>query len=217
MNRVVTCRSSSLGPHGCLPTPQDTTRAELESGGKTAQKVLHARERVLEILQSENACTEWFRTKDPDPAGTFRSLSFELDRKGQEYVLEKRTTGTFTVFYNPYVAKVIQGDGSFSKITLNVNGAFFYPTAQVSNEAAEGGPISIRGLRSLQVGPYVGNTLRAQVLTLLHEFGHLIDMLPADEGDRDGRSLHNTMDVLQHCRSEVESKAQTILQLATGR
>ena len=59
----------------------------------------------------------------------------------------------------------------------------------------------------------MGNTLRAQVLTLLHEYGHLIDMLPVDEGDRDGRSLQNTLEVLQHCRAEIESKAQTILQL----
>ena len=214
MNPVVTCNSSSLGPNGCLSAPRDTSLQQLEVGGKTGQKVLQARERVLEILQSENACTEWFRTKDPDPAATFRTLTFELDRKGQEHIVEKRSSDSLTQFYNPYVARVIQGNGSFSTITLNVNGAFFLPIAQVTNDPVEGGPISFHGVHTLQVGPYAGNTLRAQVVTLLHELGHLENLLPVDEGDRDGKSLQNTMEVLRNCRPEIEVKNKVTSQLA---
>jgi hypothetical protein len=60
----------------------------------------------------------------------------------------------------------------------------------------------------LYVGPYTGNTLHAQVATLLHEFGHLLDLLPVDEGDQDGKSVHNTYEVLRYCRAEVESKVK---------
>jgi len=55
---------------------------EIWRPGQAGQKILRARDRVLEILQSENACSAWFREKDPAPAATFRTLSFEIDRKG---------------------------------------------------------------------------------------------------------------------------------------
>lgn len=213
-NAVATCSAFSLGPNGCLPTPRDWAREKLETRGKTGQRILQARERVLEILQTENACSEWFRTKDSDPAGTFRTLTFDIDRKGQEYVVGRKDLAAITVFYHPYVAKVIQGNGSYSTITLNANGAFFFPTAQVRNQAADGGPVVFHGLRTLQVGPYTGNTLPAQVLTLLHELGHLVDILPVDENDREGRSLQNSMEVLRYCRPEIESRAKTLSPLA---
>jgi hypothetical protein len=58
------------------------------------------------------------------------------------------------------------------------------------------------------VGPYAGDTLHAQVLALLHEFGHIVDLLPTDEGDLDGKSERNTAEVLRFCRAEVESKVR---------
>jgi hypothetical protein len=39
----------------------------------------------------------------------------------------------------------------------------------------------------------------------LHEFGHLVDLLPTDEGDKDGKSDWNTNEVLRFCREEIES------------
>ena len=133
---------------------------------------------------------------------------------GKARVLERKDLASISVFYNPYVAKVIQGDGSYATITLNANGAFFFPTAQVTNQSADGGPLAFRGLRPLQVGPYAGNTLQAQVLTLLHELGHLVDILPVDENDREGRSLQNSMEVLRYCRPEIESRGKTLSPLA---
>jgi len=59
----------------------------------------------------------------------------------------------------------------------------------------------------LRVGPYTGNSLHAQVLALLHEFGHLVDLLPADGGDEEAKSMQNTAEVLRFCRAEIESKA----------
>jgi len=201
------CTASNVRAPGCGPL-RDTVRESLNTTGKTGQKIFVARARVLDILQSENACTQWYRTKDPDPAATFRTLSFEVDRKGGNFIVETRISGEVRVFHNPYVARVIQGDGSYATITLNEHGAFFSTIANVEEAPREGGTLSFRGVHPLQVGPYAGNTLTAQVLTLLHEFGHLLELLPIDEGDRDGKSMQNSMEVLRYCRSEIESFAR---------
>jgi hypothetical protein len=176
--------------------------------GKPGHKILRARERVLEILQTENACSAWFREKDSNPANTFRTLRFAVDRKGEEFVLESGNPGDMTIFRNPYVARVFQGDGSYATITINLRGAFFSPMARVIEIQKEGRPWSLRGARLLGVGPYAGDSMHAQILALLHEFGHLVDLLPTDEGDQDGKSVQNTGEVLRFCRAEVQSKAK---------
>ena len=40
--------------------------------------ITRARDQTLEMLQTENACSAWFREAEPDPAGVFRSLHFEI-------------------------------------------------------------------------------------------------------------------------------------------
>jgi hypothetical protein len=199
----------TLGPgaNGCKPL-RDSALDHVSADAKTGRKILQARDRVLEILQSDNACTEWFRTKDDDPAATFRTLTFEVDHKGDPFVVETKEAGDLTTFRNPYVAQVIQGSGAYSTVKLNVNGAFFSAMGTMVNQSNEGGPFRTRGARLLQVGPYPGNTPQAQVLTLLHEFGHLVDLLPVDQGDRDGQSVRNSMEVLRYCRAEVEGKGK---------
>ena len=196
------------GASGCSRL-KDSGVDRLSASAKTGRKILQARDRILEILQADNACTQWFRTKDDDPAATFRTLSFDVDHKGDEFVVEVIESGALTTFRNPYVARVIQGNGANSTVTLNVNGAFFVALGTMVNQSKEGGPMMHRGARLLQVGPYPGNTLQAQVLTLLHEFGHLLDLLPVDEGDRNGQSVHNSMEVLRYCRPEVEGKVRS--------
>jgi hypothetical protein len=174
--------------------------------GRPGREILQARDKVLEILQADNACSQWYRSKDADPEATFRTLIFELDSKAIDYVLEIGEPEGVNVFHNPYVASVTQGGGSYSMVTINRNGAFFAALAKVANQPREGGPLSFRGVRYLKVGPYGGNTLQAQVLTLLHEFGHLLDLLPTDKDDYEGRSVQNTMEVLRYCGAQVESK-----------
>jgi hypothetical protein len=201
------CSPADLGRSGCNAAKEQVP-GDLGVMGKAGQTILRARERVLEILETENGCSDWFRSKDPSPAATFRTLSFALDGKGEEYVQESRDLGPLEVFRSPYVARVYQGDGSYATVTLNRRGAFFFGLSRVMEVPKEGGPGNYQGFRLLYVGPYAGNTLHAQVATLLHEFGHLVDLLPSDEGDQDGRSLRNTYEVLRHCRAEVESKVQ---------
>jgi hypothetical protein len=174
--------------------------------GRPGHEILQARDKVLEILQTDNACSQWYRSKDADPAATFRTLSFELDHKGMDHVVETWEPEGLIIFRNPYVASVTQGGGSYSMVTINRNGAFFVAMAKVADQPREGGPMSFRGVRYLKVGPYGGNTLQAQVVTLLHEFGHLLELLPSDKDDYDGKSVQNTMEVLRYCRAQVESK-----------
>jgi len=201
------CKPFSPAQTGCN-APRDLVQEELATMGKPGQKILRARERVLEILQTENACSAWFREKDSNPAATFRTLSFTVDRKGEDFVLESRNPGDLNIFRNPYVARVFQGDGSYATITINLRGAFFSPQARAVEVQKEGGPWSLHGTRVLGVGPYAGDSMHAQILALLHEFGHLVDLLPADKGDQDGKSVQNTSEVLRFCRAEVESKAR---------
>lgn len=197
------CASDSTGTLRC--TGDVGLQPTFEGLGKKGPSVLGARARVLDILKSENACTEWLRQRDPDPASTFRTLSFTVDSKAVDYVIARRESIGAEVIVNPYVATVMQDGGEFQTITLNAGGAFFRPSASLKIVATEGGPVSFRGVRTLRVGPYLGSTLQAQVTTLLHELGHVHGLLPLDTDDANGQSAANTREVLQHCQSEIES------------
>lgn len=205
VNPIVPCGSINPTPAGCAPAV-DYVQLDLRTMGKPGEKVLQARKRVLEILQTDNACTEWYRTKDADPAVTFRTLTFTLERKDDEYVRESSEPGGFTQIRSPYVARVVQAQGRNATVTLNSNGAFFSPLATVIDDQREGGPLLTRGTREIRVGPYMGGTFHAQVASLLHEFGHVIDLLPVDHDDFQGKSQHNTEEVLRFCRAEIESR-----------
>jgi hypothetical protein len=211
---VEPCAPSLRVAAGCAPA-KDYVRDDLNTLGKQGQSILRARDKVLQILQAQNACSAWYRTKDPDPAATFRTLTFALDRDGDVYVRSIPEPGGIQLIRNPYVASVIQGGGPSSTVTLNINGAFFFSMGTLVDDRSEGGPLSFRGARPIQVGPYSGGSFRAQVLALLHEFGHVIDLLPADRDDYEGKSRQNTADVLHVCRAQVESKETPHTSLAS--
>jgi hypothetical protein len=122
--------------------------------------------------------------------------------------MERRDTGDSRVFIHPYVANVLQDGGEFQNITLNAGGAFFRPSATLIRLPKEGGPVQFEGARVLMVGPYMGNTLQAQITALLHEFGHVTGLLPLDTNDVHGQSSANTREVLRHCRPEIDSAAR---------
>jgi hypothetical protein len=205
------CDATNRAGTGC-EYAKDLEQANLEAMGKAGQKISRAREKVLAILGAENACSAWFREKDAHPAATFRTLRFELDLRGEEFIRESRDLGPLDIFRNPYVARVIQGDGPYGTVTINPKGAFFSAMAQVLEMNKEGGPPSLRGVRLLHVGPYAGDTLPAQTATLLHEFGHVLDILPTDRDNVDGKSVQNTHEVLRYCSAEIDlrSKRSTV-------
>jgi len=201
----VPCNLATQSTHSCSAS-SDIVRDDLNTMGKRGQSILHARDKVLEILQTDNACSEWYRTKDTNPAATFRTLTFALDRDSDIYVRSMPESSGIQLIRNPYVAKVLQGEGTNATVTINVNGAFFFSMGTVVDDRFEGGPVSFRGARAIQVGPYSGGSFHAQVLSLLHEFGHVIDLLPTDRDDYEGKSRQNTAEVLHACRAQVESK-----------
>jgi len=198
------CEAAYRVEAGCEEA-KDGVQSDLETMGKAGQKILRAREKVLEILGTENGCSAWFRSKDSNPAATFRTLRYELDLHGEEYILESRDAGPLNLFRNPYVARVVQGDGAYGTITINPKGAFFAVMARVFEVNRDGGPANMRATRLLRVGPYDGDTLAAEVVTLLHEFGHVLDILPSDQDNVEGRSVRNTYEVLRNCRAKLDS------------
>jgi hypothetical protein len=193
---------------------EDTVPAELSALGKPGLKIARAREKVLDILRSENVCTEWFETKDNTPADTFRSLNFLLDLHGPQDIVESIREESIVVRRQPYVAQATQDAGAHTTITINANGAFYRPQGNVLKIVPEGGPVHSVGTRLLTVGSYRGDTLPAQTVTLLHELGHIIDLLPEDADNLDGKSVRNTDEVLRHCRAEVEARSQQARQTA---
>lgn len=199
------CNLATQSTHPCSAS-SDIVRDDLNTMGKRGQIILRARDKVLEILQTENACSAWYRTKDPNPAATFRTLTFALDRDGDVYARLIPESGGVQLIRNPYVARVLQGEGPSATVTINENGAFFFSVTNLVANRFEGGPLNFRGVRVTSVGPYSGGSFRAQVLALLHEFGHVIDLLPLDHDDYEGKSRQNTADVLRVCRAQVESK-----------
>jgi hypothetical protein len=170
---------------------------------------------VVGILQSENACSAWYREKDPDPAGTFQTLEFDLDRKGPTYILESDINPALGLYWHPYVAMSAENAGPGATIKLNSNGAFFHSDATVRKSSQEGGPMRAGGIRELKIDSYIGDTLPAQITALLHELGHITGRIPPDPDKIDGMSGRNTAEVLRFCRAEVESAAKHPLRMAS--
>lgn len=200
--------SAVPGQPGCSPSA-DVAAPSLAALGKQGLGIQQARDLVLAILGSDNACTEWFQTKEPDPAYVFSSLGFFIDRHGQADVYEVERQNLMAVFLEPYVASATQDGGSFTTITINASGAFYRTQGNVQKRNSEAGPGEWHGTHYLTVGGYLGDTLPARVVTLLHELGHVIDLLPWDGDNLDGHSVRNTDEVLRHCRTEIETTVRS--------
>ena len=201
--------SAALSSHdSACPSPADPISGQLDSLGKPGAEIRSAREETLEILQSPNACSAWFAAKDPDVDRTFHSLGFLIDQQGPSDVLASFSASPYAMIRQPYVARATQDGGANTEITINAHGAFYRKLAKVQKVNSQGGPDLPSGQQWLTVGAYTGNTLQAQILTLLHELGHVIDLLPEDADDLDGKSAKNTSEVLRHCRPVIEAFAK---------
>jgi hypothetical protein len=177
------CRLPVTGNPGVprfLPCNEDehTVPTELSALGKAGLKIARAREEVLDILSYTNPCVEWFETKEATPAALFQSLNFFLDRHGPQDIFESMNKESNIVRQQPYVAQATQNGGAHTAIVINLNGAFYRPQGQLIKVGQESGPPRTDRTQPLTVGNYGGDTLPAQVTTLLHELGHIIDLLP---------------------------------------
>jgi hypothetical protein len=183
--------------------------------------VAAAREAVSTILAGENACSAWFRQFDPDSARTFQSLHFQIELQGPDHVFRERGDDGVWIEHGPYIARTLQNTGSGSIVTLNARGAFFRARNQIYQKDWQGGmPYETGILRNIHVGPYDGGTLRAQIVTLLHELAHVVGAIPEDDSRKfgPGRSQQNTELVLRHCKAvaEISAKRSVLIVVQTG-
>ena len=206
---------SSEQSQGALPavSSADPVRDELEAMGASGFYIVRAREEVLEILREGNSCSLWYAEAEPELVGRFRSLHFQLDEQGETLSRGEYNSGDVS-YREPYVARAQENVGNGSIITLNAHGAFFQTHAPAKLRLQPGGPLTAVGPRLLHVADYTGGSLNAQVTTLLHEFGHVVGVLPVDSGEANSAllSTQNTATLLRHCRKQIEaSRDRTIL------
>lgn len=189
-------------------TPDSRVESELAAMGKRGAVIARARDQVLTILQEENACTAWFRQADPDPAGVFQSLHYEIGSGKPAYIF-RMADGRGEQFYKqPWAARTTENGGPNSTVELNANGPFFNYISPVMEVRPGGIPVRPAGLQRLAIASFRGETNEAQMTALLHELGHIIGRLPEDDDSWDGRSSRNTAEVLRHCKDEIRRKAK---------
>lgn len=192
---------------------EDPVETELLAMGSDGMLIAGARQQVLEILREENSCSGWFAQEEPNPAVKFASLHFQSDAAGSSFSLGDFDAAGFFI-KQPYVARAQENVGPGSIITLNAHGAFFQQRAGTMFRLPGSKTYSRPTISILHVGDYQGGSLKAQVATLLHEYAHIVGLIPVDTGRPDGAQLstQNTETVLRHCRKEVDASLnRTIL------
>jgi hypothetical protein len=214
--------TASLG-HGDVreKANEDPVLEELKAMGERGLVIERAREEVLEILEGHNRCAAWFQQAEPDAARKFRSLRYTIDESGPQYTLKLQNGAGGWLYQQPYVARSIEDASAGSTITINGKGAFFRLRSGVRIVPKDGGPAGLSASQLLRLDLYLGGTFDAQATALLHEFSHVVGLLPVDGGSAFGAELstHNTQIVLRHCRAEVEAAGKhkgLFLNPATG-
>ena len=189
----------------------DSIREQLLAMGKPGLTVVQAREHVIEILQSQNSCSAWFREADQDAASTFASLKFVIETDGPKEVLGLPSYSGEMLLKHPYSARALENAGANSYVVLNAKGAFFVHAAPVLRQESQGGFFRPSGWHHLLVGSYRGNTLAAQITILLHELGHVVGRLPDDSDELSHQSERNTSEVLRFCHKQIKAAARNRL------
>ena len=185
----------------------DPVQEELKAMGERGLMILRARESVVEILEGQNRCATWFAQAEPDAVSKFRSLHYRIDESGAQYTSKIQGADGKWWYEQPYVASSIEGATTGATITINGGGAFFQLRSGLRVVPIDGGPGGPGVSPTLRIDFYMGGTLHAQVVALLHELSHIAGLLPADGGNLAGRELstQNTQVVLRHCRAQVEA------------
>jgi len=188
--------------------------AELSRLGSVGLPVAGARQQVLQILGEHSSCSAWFSQAEDNPQQKFASLHYLIDEEGEDTAVGEAGAIGLT-FREPYVARAQENVGAGSVITLNAHGAFFRARAPFKVRLHDGAPMFERSPVYLHVARYSGGSLNAQVATLLHEYAHIVGLLPIDFGRADSGSVstQNTFTVLQHCRKQVEASSKRVVVL----
>lgn len=190
----------------------DLIEDELVTMGRPGLLIAAARQEVLQILREGNACSAWYAQKEPDPAEKFATLHFRVDSGGESTAHPSDLADG--LYRQPYVARSQQNVGRGSFITFNAHGAFFQLRAPTDIWVLATSPFHPRFLQ-VRVGTYEGGSLKAQVTTMLHEYAHIVDLLPLDYGRAESARLstQNTQTVLNHCLAQIEASPNRTITL----
>ena len=190
----------------------------IRASGDEGAAIARARAAVLEILRSSNSCSTWFAKSDPDVVETFASLQFWVEKNGPDHIVKERGDRGDWIEHGPYVARTSQSTGRGTNVAINAHGAFFQNKAEVFKIGWEQGyELPTNTWQPLHAGPYQGATAKAQILTLLHEFAHIVGAIPSDGTTPAGlnRSQENTETILKYCKTSVNSSSShAIIELA---
>lgn len=213
--------AAAQAPAKLLPTPVSSLRfasdraadpgaEELKSLGERGAMIEQARREVISILAEENSCSAWFRAAEPQAVEKFRSLRFALDSSSNSEIRKFEAWQTNPVFYQPFVARTGQNVGRGSTIMINAGGAFFKEWAPVRVMVNLQDKGYVHSFKRLVVGSFPGGSEEARILTLLHELGHVLDMLPIDSGVPSGPELStaNTELVAHRCGAKIREMAK---------
>jgi len=189
----------------------DPVEKELLALGRFGESIQSVRAETLGLLSEEGSCSAWFRAAEPEAAAKFRSLRYAVDSTDPGEILKIQESNP-PVTIQPYVARTGEDVGPGSTITLNAHGAFFQELARVRTRYSLNDFTLDNKYRPLVVGNFSGGTPAARLLTLLHEFGHVVGILPIDAGVPAGPmlSVRNTETVLSHCGSQIRAHAKNI-------
>lgn len=196
----------------------DPSGDELQSLGSQGLTIEQARVEVMSILTEDNSCSAWFRTAEQEASEKFRSLRFAIDESAGGEIRRVDVWQESSTYYQPYVAHTGQNVGWGSTVTINAKGAFFKDWAPVRIVVNNSDLGYVKSFKQLVVGNFSGATREARILTLLHELGHVLDLLPIDSGVPFGPQLStkNTGLVLQHCGAQIRHLAKHPPNLATA-
>jgi len=138
------------------------------------------------------------------------SLNYYVEKNGPQHVIREKVASGDWIEHGPYIARTIQAAGPGAIVTINGNGAFFRDRGDIYRlQWPTGMTVETGDRRVIHVGPYQGGTLRAQIITLLHELAHVVDAIPEDDSSKFGpaRSQRNTDIIVQQCKRSVDSLA----------
>ena len=186
---------------------------------KTYPAVAPARQAMIALLSTENACSDWLTQSDSDVLETFRSLNYRILKSGPDYVVKERGDNGDWIEHGPYIASTAQNGGRGATILINANGAFFHSMGDIYMRAwSTGVPLRTGRARMIHAGPYDGGSFRAQIVTLLHELAHAVGAIPEDDPARFGvgKSQKNTELVLLHCKSDIDHAGKSPLPILTS-
>ncbi len=153
---------------------------------------------VIGILSEKNSCTDFFSGSDK-ALEVFNELAPMMTRTYTSQNLGIRMSGRYTIMSN-------NASGTryrlFRKAEINSRGAFYHQKIFDTEAYVP------------SVGSFAPNTRAARALMLLHELGHLIEVLPGhwllpDDGANATLSQENTRTVEKHCAESIKGLSKS--------